>query len=225
MRLVLALSGGLVAWSFLANYGAGDTLYVTRNLVATAGLVLLARRVGLDRAALGLSRRHLGRGARWGGSSAAVIAVAVASGIALADVLDPVGRLLADDRAALGAGGLAFALLVRIPLGTAVCEEVAFRGVLTAACRRVLPGPVAVGWSSLVFGLWHIAPTAIALRINDVDPTSPEGVATVAGAVAVTTVAGVLFDLLRSRSRSLLAPVLAHWAVNAFSLAAAAATR
>lgn len=225
MRAVVVLSGGLLAWSTVANLGLGETLYVPRNLAATAGLVWLAHRIGLRRAELGLERHTVARGLRWGGASAAVVAVALGAGVALADVIGPVAALLADERAALGAGALTWAVLVRIPLGTALFEEVAFRGVLSGACRRRFGPTAGTAWSAVVFGLWHVPPTIVALRINGVDPVSLEGLGSIAGAVAVTTVAGVIFDLLRLRSGSLVAPVLAHWATNGLGLLAAAATR
>jgi uncharacterized protein len=225
MRHVIPLSAGLVAWSFLANLGLGDLLYVPRNLALAAGLLLLARRWGLTAEELGLARRHLGAGTRWGGATVGVVALVIAAGVALADVLGPVATLLADERAALSGTALAWAALVRIPLGTAVFEEVAFRGVLRAACRRVLPPVAATAWSSVTFGLWHVAPTVVALRLNDVAPGSPAGLGAIAGAVVTTTIAGVLFDQLRARSGSLLAPILAHWATNSLGLLAAAATR
>jgi uncharacterized protein len=225
MRSVLTLAGGLLAWSAVANLGLGETLYVPRNLLATAGLLLLARRWGLDRAELGLTRDRLPAGVRWGGGAVLVVAITLGVGVLVADAVPAVAALLADERADLTGGALAFAVLVRIPLGTAVFEEIAFRGVLRAACRRVLSPTAATAWSSLVFGLWHVPPTIVALRINELAPLSPQGIGTIAGAVAVTTAAGVLFDLLRARSGSLAAPVLAHWATNALGLLAAAATR
>lgn len=225
MRFVLVLSAGLLSWSGLANLRLGEAGYVPRNLVATGGLLVLARRAGLDEAALGLERTELGRGLRWGSTSAAVIAVIVASGAAVADAVAPVAALLDDDRAALPPREVAAAALVRIPLGTALFEEVAFRAVLAAACRRAMTPPRATIWSNLVFGLWHVAPTIVTLRINRADPWSRTGVATVAMAVAATTAGGALLDALRTRSGSLAAPVLAHWAVNASGLVAAAARR
>jgi uncharacterized protein len=225
MRTVLVLSGSLVAWSALANLGLGDLLYVPRNLLLTAGLLVLARRWRLRADELGLGRRHLGPGLRWGAGSVGVVALVVGAGVALADVLGPVATLLADDRAALGGAALAVAVLVRIPLGTAVFEEVAFRGVLRAVARRRLTALPATLWTSGVFGLWHVAPTIVALRINDVDPTSAAGVGAIVGAVATTTVAGIVFDQLRARSGSLVAPILAHWATNALGLLAAASAR
>jgi uncharacterized protein len=225
MRFVLALATGLTAWSFVANLALGDTLYVPRNLGLTALLLLLARRAGIGPDDLGLARRHLGGGLRWGSAAAAAVAAVLAIGASNADAIGPLAVLLDDDRADLPAASLAFVALVRVPLGTAVFEEVAFRGLLLAACRRVWGTTSAVAVSSLVFGLWHIAPTAVTLGINDVDPLAPAGLAAIAGSVVVTTVAGVGFSLLRLRSRSLLAPVLAHWATNSFGLLAATATR
>ena len=37
-------------------------------------------------------------------------------------------------------------------------EEIAFRGVLQGALRRVLDEPVASAVGAAVFGLWHIRP-------------------------------------------------------------------
>jgi membrane protease YdiL (CAAX protease family) len=51
-------------------------------------------------------------------------------------------------------------VLLRIPVGTVAWEEIAFRGVLQAALRRVLAEPAAIAVGSAVFGLWHIRPTA-----------------------------------------------------------------
>ena len=61
---------------------------------------------------------------------------------------------------------VAYQVTVRIPAGTVLWEEVAFRGVLQATLRRVLPRPAALAVTSGVFGLWHVRPTVEALRIN-----------------------------------------------------------
>lgn len=219
------LSGSLVAWSATANLGLGDLLYVPRNLLLTGGLLLFARRWGLTADELGLGRARLRPGLCWGTGSVGVVAVVVGAGVALADVIGPVAALLADERAALTGTALAAAVLVRIPLGTAVFEEVAFRGVLRALARPCWSPTRAALWSSAVFGLWHVAPTIVALRANDVEPASTAGLGAIAGAVLTTTVAGLVFDQLRARSGSLVAPILAHWATNAIGLLAAASTR
>jgi membrane protease YdiL (CAAX protease family) len=125
--------------------------------------------------------------------------------------------------AGLDGGEIAARVLVRIPVGTVLWEEVAFRGVLLAALLRVTSPRAAVVTSSAVFGLWHVRPTVGAVAANDL----PGGPVALAAAVALgclaTAAAGVLFVALRQRSGSLLAPVLLHLATNTLGLLAAAA--
>lgn len=224
--LVLPLfSGLLLVWSAIADLVLGETLYTSRNLAITVLLLVAWRTRSRSWAEaaneLGLARNRLLAGARWGTIAFAVVAGVLFLGVAIADRVPPVAALLADERAVRFADDLLFTALVRIPLGTAVFEEVAFRGVLLAAALRTLSTWWAVTVSSVVFGLWHIPPTVVALWINDVSAASTEGVATIAGAVVVTTIAGFGFSWLRLGSGSLLAPVLAHCATNSLALLAA----
>jgi membrane protease YdiL (CAAX protease family) len=99
---------------------------------------------------------------------------------------------------------------VRIPLGTVVLEEVAFRAALPA-----LLSPVA---AAALFGLWHIAPTAKALDVNGV---GRHRVAAVAGAVAVTAIVGLFLWELRVATGGLAAPALVHVAANSGATVAA----
>ncbi len=220
-----ALSIALLLWSGVANLVIGDTLYTVRNL-ALNGLLLAGWLWRIDRGggleALGLARSSLAAGTRWGIGAAVVVAIALVGAVLLADRVDAVATLLADERAAATDGSLLSATLVRIPIGTAIFEEVAFRGVLLALALRILPPLRAVGATSVVFGLWHIAPTIVTLRINEVEVASLAGTGALAGAVLVTAVAGAGFCWLRLRSGSLVAPILAHWATNSFGLLAAA---
>ena len=219
------LSAALLAWSAVGNLALGDTAYVPRNLALTVVLLWGARRSELTWDELGLDPDRWRGGTRLGAVSAGLVVVVVVAGVALRDQVPLVATLLADDRAALSGAGLAYQALLRIPLGTAVFEEVAFRGVLLAVLLRSLPPAAAWAWAAAVFGLWHVPPTIVALRLNDVVPTGGEGLAATAGAVVVTAVAGLGFAWLRSRGKHLTAPVLAHWATNAAGLVAAAATR
>ena len=84
-----------------------------------------------------------------------------------------------------------------------------------AADKGATGGAVAV--SSLLFGLWHVLPAlqSIADNLSDETPDQKLGtLAHVAGTVAATRVAGVGFAILRLRSKSILAPVIVHAAVN-----------
>ena len=200
-----------------------DPLYVPANLTLTAALLYgLGHRWGLRPADLGLARGGLIPGLVVGG---AVVGLA---GLGLLAALDvPAAQpLLADARAAgLAGASLAYYTLVRIPLGTAVTEEVIFRGVLLEGCARRMGLPAAVATSSVAFGLWHIGPTLRLLELNAVD-TGPVGtLLAVAGTVLATTAAGVGFALLRRWGRGLFAPITAHAGINAASLLAAVAAQ
>ena len=137
----------------------------------------------------------------------------------------PATRPVLGDRRITGltGRGVAYQALVRIPAGTVLWEEVAFRGVLQAALRRVLPGPAAIAVTSGVFGLWHVRPTVEALRINQLAASRRAAAGPVAAAVAATAAAGLLLSWLRERSGSLAAPVLLHLTANCGAALAACA--
>jgi membrane protease YdiL (CAAX protease family) len=194
--------------------------YVVANVAATAVLLAAARASGLSWAELGLDRRRLAAGARWGGGAAALVAAGYGTALALPGVRP----LLADGRVSdLGGGELAGQALLRIPLGTVLWEEVAFRAVLLAALARLLPRAGATGVSAAVFGVWHVRPTLGALAANDLVDDPLARTAAVLLACLATAAAGVLFAELRWRSGSLLAPALLHLATNTLGLLAAAA--
>ena len=197
--------------------------YVTVNLAATGLLLGWARVVGLTWQDMGFDPRRARAGLRWGGACSAVVAAGYTVGL----MVPAVRPLLADARlAGADAAELAYQTLVRIPLGTVLWEETAFRGVLLAALMRVLPPRAAVAVSAALFGFWHIRPTVSAATANDLTDGVPGLVVAVLLGCASTAAAGVLFAWLRLRSGSLLAPVLLHVATNGLgALAAAAAHR
>ena len=220
-----ALVFALAAWNNLivTRLPAHPGSYVAANLTATGLLLAGARASGLSWEELGLAGRRLAAGAKWGGACLALVAAGYLAALAV-----PVVRpLLTDARVAgLDGGGLAYQVLVSIPLGTVVWEEVAFRGVLLAALARLLSLPAATVVSATVFGVWHVRPTLDALAVNDlVDGPVLTGLAVLLGCLA-TALAGLILAWLRLRSGSLLAPALLHLATNSLgALAAATALR
>ena len=196
--------------------------YPAVNALAAAVLLAAASASGLTPADLGLRRDRLRGGFRL--RSAAAAPVVAAFGLA---ALVPGGRRLLDDQRIAGLDGrqLAYQVLLRIPVGTVAWEEIAFRGVLQAALRRVLAEPVATTVGSAVFGLWHIRPTAEALAVNRLAAGRDARVIAVASVVAGTAGAGALLCLLRERSGSLAAPVLLHLAANCAGPLASALAR
>jgi uncharacterized protein len=194
--------------------------YVPGNVAATAVLLTAARADDIPWQQLGFDPRRLREGLRCGGLGSAVVAAGYTIGL----TVPAVRPLLEDARVARAAGGeLAYQVLLRIPLGTVLWEETAFRGVLPAALLRVLPPRTAIATSAAFFGLWHIRPTLSATAANELASGSLGRAAAVLSGCVVTAAAGVLFTGLRIRSGSLLAPVLVHAATNCLGMLAAAA--
>jgi membrane protease YdiL (CAAX protease family) len=223
LAFVVALVVALTAWNNLVvtRLPGPPTNYVAANAAATALLLLAARAAGLSWDELGLARRRVAAGARWGLACFAL----VAAGYLVALAVPALRPLLGDARVSgVAADEIVYRVLVRIPLGTVVWEEVAFRGVLLAALARLLDRRHAVAVAAAVFGLWHVRPTLSAVAANDLaDEPLLVGLAVLLGCVA-TAVAGVVLSWLRLRSGSLLAPALLHLATNALGTLAAAAS-
>ncbi len=215
---------GVVAALTVSNVMTNRVLprwaYVPWNVGVAGGLVWWARAAGdCSGAELGLSRRHLLGGLRWGGVAAGAVAAVYAAGLAV-----PRSRsAFRDDRADnVVPVELLWRVLVEIPFGTVLAEEVAFRGVLPAMFRRrfasepnwaVRADLTAAG----LFGLWHILPASGLAEANPTLrelPSAAAAATAVAGSVAGTTAAGLVFTWLRNRSGSVLAPVMLHGAIN-----------
>jgi membrane protease YdiL (CAAX protease family) len=208
----------LALHNVVGNEVVPDAAYVPVNLLTGALLVCLALGAGASFGDLGLGRADASTGLRWGLAIAGVVAVGLAVGIALPSIRG----LFHDQRVAgLSGAGLAYEALVRIPLGTALFEEIAFRGVLLALLLRLTSTIPAVAVSSALFGLWHILPTISALRANDLAEGIAATFGAVVGAVVVTGIGGVLLCALRLHTGSLVAPVVAHTATNSLAIAAA----
>jgi membrane protease YdiL (CAAX protease family) len=216
---VAAVLAILVATNLLNNRLLPQA-YVLTCLAAAGLLVLLARRDGCSWTDLGLGARRLRPGLRW----AAVLVATVALGYAVAGALPATRQGFADTRAtALSAGAVLWHVLVRIPFGTAVLEEIAFRGVLYAMLARRRGVRAAIIGSSLLFGLWHVLPSiglrnANAAVADLVGPGAAGEVVAVTLAAAGSALAGVVLCELRRRSGSLLPPSALHWALNALGL-------
>ena len=127
---------------------------VAVGLGLVACLVAVARVRGLTAADLGLARSTWPAGLRWGAAAAALVGTAYA----LAYVTGPVREPLPDGEGGLGRSAL-WTVLVVIPLGTVLPEELAFRGLLLALLGRRYGLLAAILLSSGLFGLWHVVPS------------------------------------------------------------------
>lgn len=222
MRMLLLVIVVLATANVLNNLLAADW-YVPVCVAAAALLVTIARRSGLSWEELGLGRASARRGVRWG----FVLAGAVLVVYLVAWALPFTREAFEDERAAsLSAGELVYRILVRVPFGTVLLEEIGFRSVLWAMLTR-LRGPAwATTVSSVLFGFWHVLPSRGLTRANAaagaVFGAGTAGAAlSVAAAVAGTAGAGVLLCELRRRSGSLIPPMALHYALNSIGYALA----
>ncbi len=188
---------------------------------AAAVAVLVARRRGYSRSALGLDPDVVPSGLRLGGIVSAVIVI----GVSVVALLPFTRGFFDDDRFVdVEWIDVAVEVVVRIPVVTALGEELLFRSVLLGVLMAGMSRGRAVGVSSVLFGLWHVLTTMADLDGNEatVDFSGWEAALGVAGAVVVTGVAGVAFCWLRLRAGRLAAPWLVHTVLNASTYLAGA---
>lgn len=211
----------LTAAANLAVNRLPPLVYVPANLGAAGVLTLFARRLGAGWSDMGMDRRRLGSGVRWGLGAAIPIAGAITLGLAI----PATRRFFVDKRAeAAGPREVLHQTLVRIPLGTALAEEVLFRGALLGILERRRSRPVADAWSGVLFGLSHVLPTIDRLNGTHSETVGSEHhvrAGAVLGVVLATMAAGYWLAWLRDRSGSLAAPVIAHAALNDLAFLAA----
>lgn len=186
-----------------------------------AVLVLIAWSSGATLEDLGLRLRDLPAGLAYGAGACAVVLLV----LVVAAVIPATNGFLHDSRAQITGGRLLYELGVSIVLLTAIPEEFAFRGVLLGSALRMWGPWRASLVTSALFGLWHIAPTFGTMSDNHEFRGAAASVAgqvlLVLGAIAVTFVAGLVFCWLRLRSKSLIAPIMAHAATNGLALTVA----
>ena len=206
----------LAAHNVAGNLWFPQWAYVPANLAIGALVVWLALRPGVAVADITGPRSWLRKGVVAGALSGAVVGV----GIGLASLVPWASDLFADGRV-LGVGtvGLLFHTLVRIPIGTALFEEVAFRGVLPALGRRSTTPLRANVAAAVLFGLWHLIPTTSVAAGNAGVADITDGLV-ILGGVAGTALVGLGFSWLRDRW-GLAAPIMLHAIVNSVAFATA----
>jgi len=205
-RVVLGVLG---AHNLIQNTLLNDRGYVSGNLAISAALVVIGRRSGATCQEMGLSLRHPRSSLRAGGVIAAAAAVGAMAGISHPRLRE----LLGEGRTRIGGDHhILRRILIRFPIGTALFEEVAFRGVLPAMIggdswrADVLSGGV--------FAVWHLIPSArVQGGVSRDWPFRRRVAGVIVGSVAAG-VAGLGLSWLRRRTGGLLAPWLVHATVN-----------
>ena len=198
-RSALGLSAALVGWSFTAGIEQPWRRHPVLQAALGTSLALAAR------APLGV-RPPAGRaGLRLGAAVAGAVAAAVLAASAVPGVRAGMAARDLPQRPGRWLG-------LEIPVGTVWSEETAFRGALSTLAAAAFGRTGGRTLQSLTFGLTHI----------------PDARATgepILGTVIATGLAGWVFALLAERSGSLLAPMLAHLAINEAGAVAALAVQ
>ena len=215
----VALSTALFVYGNTASafpHEVRDRFLLWSNLGLMA--VLLAWALGLARLTvrdLGLSPRPAAGSALLGAALSVVVAVPPVAFIGLTPLVtgDAIEVEGLSDRSGLG---MAYFLAFRQPVGTALFEEVAFRGVLYGAWHRVGGGRGALLATATTFSLWHLV---IANRTVAESGVVDHPALVAAGVLVVLAglfVGGLCFALLRWHTGSIAAAVVAHWLIVAF---------
>jgi CAAX protease family protein len=219
-RCFVQTVGVLVLFTIGRSFGLLGPLPVAVGLL-TAALILVAWIGGLTRADLGLGWTEVPEGLGYGAAAVALVLLV----LVIAALIPATNGFLHDSRAAISGGRLAYELGVSIVLLTSIPEEFAFRGILLGSALKMWGPWRASLVTSVLFGLWHIAPTLGTMSDNHEFRGAAASVAgqvlLVLGAIAVTFAAGLIFCWLRLRSGSLIAPVMAHAATNGLALTVA----
>jgi membrane protease YdiL (CAAX protease family) len=118
-----------------------------------------------------------------------------------------------------------YELAVRMPLATALGEELMFRSGFEALLSRRRSAKAAALISAAAFGLWHVLPTLDRVHSNpgvaETHGGSPAKQALVVAAVlGATTISSLGLSWLQRRTGSVVAPIVVHYAINASGFAA-----
>lgn len=207
-------------------YGIAVSIYIPKkyysysNILIGLGSIVYGVVLGLSGASMGLSPGNLAKDALLVAGIACVIVVV----LFIINLIPPVHRLFTDAPSKrFTKRGAAHELLFRIPFGTALSEEIIFRGVLLGILLKDTTKLSALFIAAIAFGLWHIIPTLQTVRANDAFKTIigdgwQHHVFSIVVTVLVTSVAGFVFGWLRILTGSLLVPWALHTLANGFSI-------
>lgn len=218
LRFLVFVGAVIVANNLLMAWlGAGKEHELPASVAV--GLLWLAifwwifRVERLSLAELGLHREKLRWSATWGLATGIAMAVLPMIFFAFPIVLPEAVRaeaLTAPDR-----GLLPIALLIVVLRnGTAIFEEILFRGLIQQRGTRWLGPRRGIALSIGLFVVWHTVITYQGIQQTNLTAAVVPWPLLYLGSAAPLAIAGLIFSLLRLRTGNLVAPTVAHWTVN-----------
>jgi tRNA pseudouridine32 synthase/23S rRNA pseudouridine746 synthase len=214
---VVVIATVLVVFGNAAGSAAGPNvvtvswLAVAQSAVTVLIVIVASRWCGLTWVEAGIGRANLLRssliGAGIGLGLAAVVLLALEAGARLGTQITYQPLRGASTSAVL-------IHLVGLLAQTAIPEELAFRGLLLGLLMRKLTPVRATLVASAIFVAWHGVVQVQTLAVTNF--TAPWQIVPAMGlAFAGLFAGGVIFALLRLRTRNLAAAVVAHWLFDA----------
>lgn len=193
------------------TYAVPKALHDPFNICIGIVAAVIAWQAAMTFGELGLARRHLRRGAAWGGAAFAIQLVVLWLASEWSGRVQD--QMNTSDAMDISAVDMWWTVLFIIPVATVLMEELLFRGVLLGLFRRVISTRMAVLASAFVFGLWHLVPAWDGGGAPGVGGGGGD-LATVAITFAATFGLGIILGILRRCSGSLLAPIGCHVGIN-----------
>jgi membrane protease YdiL (CAAX protease family) len=216
IRSLVILAGVLIVTN-IAFVSSDGWAKLGWTMLGYTGLFVIYKLARLLPGDIGLARSNIVSGLRYG--SAVVLAIFAV--LLLAYLVN--NQIFKDPRHHENLENAFYASLVLLPLKTVIFEELAFRGLLLSLVYKLKSSKrIAVLVSSLTFGLWHLSSS---YTVGDYDIGGGVVVPrllVMTGIVLITALVGAALCELRWRSKSLIAPIMAHWFINGFGLILAA---
>lgn len=217
----------ILLYSTVLAKSVPERLHLYLNIGIAGVAVLLGLSFGLNFEQMGLAFDKI-----WPGIYIAFLAVgAIVLGTSIIATIPILRRFFLGDDLANASGKLiSYEATIRVPFGTALIEEVLFRGVLLGLLLQHNSTITAIVISSLIFGLWHIFPTIAMLENNSILAKANRDLkrrkyGSIIGVVIITSIAGAIFAWLRIISNSIVAPWLVHWSINSSGMLGIAIAR
>ncbi|HSW78642.1 MAG TPA: CPBP family intramembrane glutamic endopeptidase [Candidatus Babeliales bacterium] len=200
------LLAAILLYGYLFPRIAGRRLYTLFNLGFALFSVWLVKKAGANWGQLGFS------------FSLSSIAIAL---VVLLIVISAELVFFKKNRLEISAANLR-ELLVRIPFGTALAEEMIFRGSLIGVLLLSYSRFWSLLISSAIFGIWHLlpGPSSTWTQQNLMYKNKPRWLARLSSdsvTVLVTTFGGLFFGWLRLASGGILLPWVFHSGINIVS--------
>lgn len=212
---LLLFAGMLVAYNIAISFLSGWQQWVA-IAVFLAFIVLVIRWWRLAPIEIGLGKSTLRKGFQIGILMSGIVALVMLTIF----LIHPV--FFSDTRYSNTNGIRIIGSLLYMLVHTVLIEELVFRGIIFGVALRRLSVWHAAFISSVLFGLWHIAPSLHITESSTAAGALPTGslgaILAIVGIVIATSFAGLLFCYARFKSGSLLAPIMVHWTINGVGL-------